>query len=276
MSLTSILIIARKEIRDALRNRWFIAYTIAFAALALALSYLSLAGTGIAGLAGFGRTTAGLVNLVLLFVPIIALSISATTLAGERERGTLAFLLAQPVTRLEVLMGKYIGLSVSLSAAIALGFGLAGLLIAYRGGGQGVDDYLLLVLMSIVLGLGMISVGMLISSIARRAALAIGLAIAVWFCLTLLSDLGLMGSAVAFRLRIDELFHLSLINPLQVFKMAVLRSVNASLDVLGPAGVYATQAYGRWLPLLFGGALVAWIVTPLLAAAAVFARRTVE
>jgi len=276
MSIYSVAIIAQKEIRDALRNRWFIAYAAAFAAMALALSYLSLAGTGIEGLAGFGRTTAGLVNLVLLFVPVIALSISATTLAGERERGTLSYLLAQPVSRLEVMIGKYVGLAISLIAAIGLGFGLAGVTIAYRGGGESAGDYLLLVVMSMVLGLAMLSAGMLISSVARRASLAIGLAIGLWFCLALLSDLGLMGGAVVFRLRIDELFHLSLLNPLQVFKMAVLRSVNASLDVLGPAGAYATQTYGRWLPMLFGAAMVVWIAMPLAAASLLFARRPVE
>ncbi|MHC4505812.1 MAG: hypothetical protein ACYTFI_21120, partial [Planctomycetota bacterium] len=52
----NIAALARKEIRDALRNRWFIFYSIAFAVLATALSYLSLAGTGTFGYAGYGRT----------------------------------------------------------------------------------------------------------------------------------------------------------------------------------------------------------------------------
>ncbi|HMB71899.1 MAG TPA: ABC transporter permease, partial [bacterium] len=57
-----VLTIARKEIRDALRNRWLLLYTAAFAVLALSLSWMSLAGSGSYGFAGFGRTAAGLVN----------------------------------------------------------------------------------------------------------------------------------------------------------------------------------------------------------------------
>ena len=56
----NLLALARKEVRESLRNRWFILYTIAFAALSLALSALSLVGTGSVGFAGFGRTAASL------------------------------------------------------------------------------------------------------------------------------------------------------------------------------------------------------------------------
>ena len=37
MSPRTTLIIARKELRDSLRNRWFLFYTIAFSVLALDL-----------------------------------------------------------------------------------------------------------------------------------------------------------------------------------------------------------------------------------------------
>ena len=126
MEARVIAIVARKEVRDALRNRWFLLYAAAFAVLALALSRLSLGDTSAAGFAGFGRTAASLVNLVLLVVPLMGLTLGAASLAGERERGTLPMLLAQPVTRREVLLGKYAGLAQAQGAALALGFGLAG------------------------------------------------------------------------------------------------------------------------------------------------------
>ena len=58
MSISIIWTLAQKELRDALHNRWFVLYTLAFIGLALALSYMSLAGAGISGFAGFGRTAA--------------------------------------------------------------------------------------------------------------------------------------------------------------------------------------------------------------------------
>ncbi|HHY54654.1 MAG TPA: ABC transporter permease, partial [Chloroflexi bacterium] len=46
MTVKVIWALAQKELRDALHNRWFLLYTLAFIGLALALSYMSLAGAG--------------------------------------------------------------------------------------------------------------------------------------------------------------------------------------------------------------------------------------
>ncbi len=272
VSPRNILTLARKEIRDALRNRWFVLYGVAFAVLATVLSLLSLAGTGTFGYAGYGRTAASLINLVIFIVPLMGLTAGAGAIAAERESRTLAYLLAQPINRFELLAGKYLGLAVSLAAVLAIGFGASAAMIATK---QHVDvaDFARLVGLSCVLALAMLGVGMLISCLTRRAGAALGAAIVLWLVLVLLGDLGLMGSAIVFKLQVADLFRLSLINPLQVFKMSALGSISASLDVLGPAGLYAQQVHGRALPWIFGGALAAWTVLPIAAALAIFTRR---
>ena len=268
-----VSVIARKEVRDSLRNRWFLLYAVAFAILALAVSWISLAGTGTYGFAGYGRTAAGLVNLVLLVVPLMALTLGAASVAGDAERGTLAYVLSQPVDRGEVLLGKFLGLAVALVGALSLGFGASAGILAAVGAGVGIAGYLALVGMTFVLAVAMLSVGFLISVSVRKASVAMGIALFVWLSLAFLSDLGLMGSTLAFRLPVKALFQLALAHPLQVFKMAVLGSVHASLDVLGPAGLYATQTHGRALPAIFAGALAAWIVVPFATAWILFLRR---
>lgn len=271
-----LLILAGKEVRDALRNRWFILYAICFAVLSLALSYVALTGTGKFGLAGFGRTAASLINLVLLIVPLMALTIGAGALAGERERGTLEALLAQPVHRCEVLIGKYLGSIAALSSALALGFGSTGLLLATRGDSGDGMRYAAIFGLSVLLGWAMVSVGFLISALARRTTLALGVAIFVWLGLVFLGDLGLMGGATALRMNAAELLGCALVNPLQVFKLAAVSGLHRSLDLLGPAGLYASQTFGAALPAILGAALAAWIVLPLMAASVIFAKRGVK
>lgn len=270
-----VITLFKKEINDSLNNRWFVLYAVAFTGLALLLSWLSLTGggTGYSGFAGFGRTAASLVNLVLLVVPLMALTLGAGSLSGERERGTLSYLLAQPVNRIEVLLGKYLGIAASLLGALALGFGLSAMVIAGRGGQTEAGAYGLLVGFAFGLALGMLSLGFLISILARKAAVATGIALFVWLALVFIGDLGLMSTALAFKLPIHTLFNLALINPLQVFKMSALISINATLDVLGPAGVYAMQTYRDHLTWLFLGSLLAWIVLPLFATYTLFSRR---
>lgn len=266
MNLRVIWTLAQKELRDALHNRWFLLYTLAFIGLALALSYLSLAGAGIAGFAGFGRTAASLINLVLLIIPLMALTIGAQSLAHEQEQGTLAYLLAQPVTRMEVFAGKYLGLALSLLTSLGLGFGIAGVVLALANGAGSPVAYVSLVGRTFLLSLTMLSVGFLISAFTKRAGVAIGVGLFLWLAFVFLGDLGLMGTALTLRLPVEQLLWLSLLNPLQVFKMAAILDINATLDLLGPAGIYAMQEYGAQLRGLFLALTIAWIATPALAA----------
>jgi len=272
--IRSIRLLAARELRDSLSNRWFLLYSLAFAALALAMSFLSLVGSGSSGLAGFGRTAAGLVNLVMLIVPLMALTAGAGTIATERERGMLVYMLAQPVSRLEVLAGKFLGVAIALAASLALGFGVSALVMGLKGGAADLTGFLSLVGLTYMLALAMLSVGMLISAAARRSGVAIGISIFAWLTLAFLSDLGLMAGTLAFKLRAEELFGLALLNPLQAFKLSAMYSIHASLDILGPAGLYASQTFGERLPFLLGAALAAWIVLPLGLAAGIFSRRS--
>ncbi len=271
---SNILTVAHRELRDAVRSRWFLLYTLAFAVLGLAVSFVSASGSGGTGLSGFGRTTAGLINIVLLVVPLMALTSGAASIASDRERGMLSYMFAQPVSRFEVLLGKYIGLAGSLLACLCLGLGACAVILAWKGVATKPASIVWLASLSFALSLGMLSLGMLISTLARKTSVAVGTAIFVWLTLVFVTDLALMAGAMALRLRIEELFALSLLNPLQVFKMWSLTAVDATLDVLGPAGLYATEEYGARLHLIFGAFMLAWVVSPLAVAAALLSRRS--
>jgi Cu-processing system permease protein len=275
LDTNNISVLAQKELKDARRNRWFILFAVAFAGLALTMSWLALSGVGTYGLAGFGRTGASMVNLVLLIIPLMGLSLGALSVAGERERGTLLYLLTQPISQSELLIGKFIGLSMAILVALVLGFGLSGLLIAWQGGTSQAGDYLMLVLLSFVLALASLSLGFLISAAVRKSATAVGIALFLWLLLVFFGDLGLMGTAIVLRIDIDQLFTLALLNPLQLFKMAAILAIRSNLEVLGPAGVYAVRTYGSQLMTLLIVILIAWTILPLTIAYMVFRRRGV-
>jgi len=270
----NVATLGRRDLRDALSSRWFLLYTMAFAALGLCVSFVSASSAGGSGLAGFGRTSAGLINLVLLVVPLMALTAGAGGIAGERERGMLAYLLAQPISRWELLAGKYAALATALAMSICVGFGISAVVMALRQPNADASGLLSMVGLTILLALAMLSIGVFIGVCCRRAAVATGVAVFVWLMLVFATDLGLMTGTMAMRLSIETLFGLAVASPLQAFKMWSLQNVDASLDVLGPAGLYAQLEFGHSLQLLFAGVLIAWIVIPLLFAGFVFNRRS--
>ncbi|MBE2194845.1 MAG: ABC transporter permease subunit [Anaerolinea sp.] len=273
IDLANIRTLAEKELRDALRNRWFLVFTIAFAGLALVLSSLTQPGGMNLRTVSYSRTAASLINLVLLFVPLIGLTLGAANLAGDRETGALIYLLSQPVNRVEVLLGKFLGIAGALLATLSLGFGLAGVVLSLRGGIQDSGGYLFTVLLAYLLALAMLGLGFLLSSITQRTAAALGGSLFVWLFLVFIGDLGIMGTVASTQLPIGTVFLIAVLNPLQLFKIASILVIQANLEVLGPAGLYASDHFGGFLlPLLIGG-LVLWIFLPLLGAVILFGRQ---
>jgi Cu-processing system permease protein len=265
--------IAGREARSGLRNRWFLLYAAVFLALSVGFSWVAMAGSELTGQAGFGRTSAGLLNLMLLMVPLIGLTIGAQTIVAERENRSLDYLLAQPVSAGEVYIGKFLGAAAALVLMLVFGFGWSGLVMAMRGTSGTAGDFILLVVLTTLLGLGMLSVGYLISSFSPQTAAALGIAVTLWLGLVILGDLGLMGSALAMDLSPNTLLLSALANPLDAYKLLSVQLLHTSLEVLGPAGTYATDRFGSHLTPLLLGIQALWVVLPLPLGYYLFTRR---
>ncbi len=263
LDFNNVITISLKELQDARRNRWYLIYVLVFTGLSLALAWMGMTGLGDYGLAGFGRTAASTINIVLLVVPLMGLTLGAISLAGERERNTLQYLLAQPVTQFEVLLGKYLGLAIALFSALVLGFGISGIFISLQGGSAEINLYLLMVLLAFMLALVSLSLGFLISSMVRKGSTAISIALFIWLLLLIFGDLGLMGTSIMLRLGVGQLLTLTLLNPMQIFKIAAILNIRGSLEVLGPAGIYALRTYGTQLMPGLIAILLAWTLLPL-------------
>ncbi len=272
MELTLLWTIALRELRESLRNKWLAFYALGFAALAFALSQASLASAGYSGLGGFGRTAASLINALLLFVPLLGLSVGAGALAGDRERGTLTYLLAQPVNRAEIFFGKAAGSGLAVTAALTVGFGLAAIALASGGDGEAAA-FLALAGHTLLLAMVSLGLGFVISALTRKSATALGAALLLWLGLVFFGDLGLAGLTLALRPAPAALLSMLLVNPLQIFKLSAIYSLRATLDTLGAVGQYAVYRFGEALPFLLPGLLVGWIILAFGLAFALFNRR---
>lgn len=272
MELKLVWTIAQREMREALRNKWLLIYAAGFTLLSLALSRASLASAGYAGLGGFGRTAAGLINALILFVPLLGLNVGAGMLAGDRERGTLLYLLAQPVSRFEVFWGKVLGASLAVGAALSLGFGLAALALV-SGGTADARAFLGLLGYTALLALTSLGLGFLISALNRKVGTATGAALLLWLGLVFLGDLAVVGTVLTFRPTPASLLALLLVNPLQVFKLGAIYTLRASLDALGTVGQFAVYRFGDSLSLVLPALLLGWAGITLSSAYWIFKRR---
>ena len=254
----------RKELNDALRNKWLIGYAALLGVLGLAAAVTGIQGSSGLALQAFGRTTATLMNLCLLLAPLVAVLMGASSIAGERERGTLEHLLAQPLTRHGLLLGKHAGLLAALTAATLAGFLPAGLLIAWSAGPAVLPHYLVFPVIASLAGAAMAGVGMFVSVSCRSAVQAQGTAVFVWFAFVLLYDLLLMGSLAMSGIPVNILSVLLLANPVDAARVLGVLALEPDLYLLGPAGAYLASTLSRGgTALVLLATLLAWVVAPL-------------
>ena len=269
----ALALVAERELRDALRSRWFGLAAVCFLALSLSLSWLGLAGAQRSGLAGFDRTTASLLNLALLFVPLLTLTLGGLGIAGELEDGSLAMLLAQPLTRTEVFVGKYVGLLAAVTAATCAGFGTTGIIVGLAAGGAHAWAFVALVGLTLLLAAATLAVGTLVSVALRGRARAVGATFVVWLALVYGSDLGTIGLVLARNLGPGQVFVLALLNPVQQARVLGTLAMAPRLDILGPVGLFGLDHFGAaGLIALLTAALVAMALAPLAAGCVLFRR----
>lgn len=174
----SVIAIAKKDFRDAMRSRVLIALIVLFALFTVGGAYIS---TQIAGLLG----DAGDQPLDILFalqtpasflIPIIGLMVGYKAIAGERETGSLKFLLGLPHSRRDVVLGKVLGRTGVVTVAIVIGFAVGIVAIFGFTGSVSLVEYLAFTLVTILLGLTFVSIAVGISAATgstTRAAVGI-------------------------------------------------------------------------------------------------------
>ncbi len=267
--------IAAKELRDGLRNRWIAALILTLAGLALVLALLGAAPGGGAKASALSVIIVSLTSLSVYLLPLIALMLSYDAIVGEAERGTLLLLLSYPVTRWQIVLGKFAGHLAILAMAILLGYGGVGLVIGLLGGADSVGWSALaaLCVSSILIGGVFIAFGYCISVAVAERRKAAGLALVLWLFLVVLYDLGLLGTLVLDSeqtISPDLFTALLLANPIDSFRLFNMTWVGDVQDAAGLAGLGSEALPHRLLPLAL---LVLWASAALAAATAQFLHR---
>ncbi|MHB8875485.1 MAG: ABC transporter permease [Myxococcaceae bacterium] len=263
-------LVARQELLLAGRSRWTAIFAAVFAVLSLGVAASGYILSGGSGFQDFARTSASLVQLVVLLVPLASLLMGVLALAPER--GTAELLFSQPVPRTTILLGQLLGLFVALSSAELIGFGLAGVVVFANVGEEGGWGYWVLILGALALTAAFLSLAALIGAgaVGRKRTRALAVALVVWFLTVVLIDLASLGvasllpSGAASRVLIMSV----ILNPVGAVRTGALLGIegtaafgSASLALLRFTG----GAFGA--ALILGGSVLGWVVLPALGAA---------
>jgi len=260
----AMLSIAKKEYMDNIRSKWIIIISIIFASLTILVSYAGSLGSTWQDLT---FTIIGMMVLVQYLIPIIGLMLGYAAIVGEIERGSMNSLLSFPVTRLEIIAGKFLGLGAVLSSTIAIGFGIAAIVISINVQDVEYIGYLIFIGASILIGLVFLSASLLISSFFRTRSTAMAMAVFSWFFFTIIWSI-IMSSILVTTVGLEALmeptftvpdwyYGISLINPLSAYSGLVSLNINSEAAGAGLLPSFYTS------PLMIV-ILIIWIIVPLI------------
>lgn len=268
-------VLALKELRDGLRNRWIAAAILLLGGLALALSLLGSAPAGSVRAGMLEISVISLASLSVYLIPLIALMLSFDALVGEFERGTMLLLLTYPVTRWQVIVGKFLGHVLILFIAVLFGYGGAMLIMLALTGGsiEGWQAYVSMMASSLALGAVFIALGYLLSVLVRERSTAAGAAIGLWLVFVVLYDLILFGVLLLDEGQMigQDLFAvLMLLSPTDSYRI-----LNLSLfeTVSQAAGMAAVASRAGISAVVLAGVILLWIAVPLGTTLMIFQRR---
>ncbi len=253
-----MLKIAKYIILDIVRSKVLLAYTLLLLAISLTI-FMSDADV-----------TKGLVSIttvILIIVPLVSIVYATTYYFNAAEFTEM--LVSQPISRRNILLGKFIGISSSILLAFIIGVCLPVCIFAFSATG------ITLMVSGCLLTLSFVSLAFLTSTITRDKAKGIGLALMLWFYFSIIFD----GLVLLFLYTFADyplekaMIALTALNPIDLARILILLQLDISA-LMGYTGALYQQFFGSGAGIVFSLVMqLVWIIVPLFFALRIFKKK---
>lgn len=252
-ALTTAIKVVKFELSDLARSRWLLAYVLGIAIATDALLRFNGADQ---------RAVLGLVNVVLLIVPLVAVTFGSMHLYARRD--FIELLLAQPLRRRHIFIGLYLGLTIPVGMGVVVGVAVPA---AWHGAWTASLAGSLGMLLAVALALTAVFVALAFCIAVRCEDKVRGLAIAmaVWMAFAVLYDgaVLLLVSVFADAALERPVLAAMLANPVDLARVLLLLQLDVSA-LMGYTGAVLKIAFGGVQGLILAtAALSLWIAVPL-------------
>ncbi len=237
--------LAKADIGESLRARWFLVYTIVFGGVMVGLFISGLTESRIMGFTGLSRLLVTYLQITMAILPIFMLITTVRSVVGDREAGIFEYVLALPVGIGAWYWGKLAGRFLVVFLPVVAAMFLAVAYGAFSGVAVPWGEVFYYSGLLASLAWCFLGIGMLISTMSRSTDVAQGAAFLIWLFLLLFLDLILLGALIKEGLPAETAIAISLANPMQSFRTASMLLFDPQLVLMGPAAYLILDNFGR-------------------------------
>lgn len=238
---------------DLIRSRWTYIYTIFYLLLTLSLFWLS---------ADISKVIITLMNVVLVLVPLIATIFGVMYYYNSRD--FVELLLSQPIGRIQVFLGQYLGVALSLSGSLLIGIGIPFLFYGIFNSAE-IWNYTTLMVVGILLSMIFSAISFLVALSFENKIKGFGLAIFIWLFLAIIYDgLLLLLLAMFSDYPLENLaLGATMTNPIDLSRVLILLKLDISA-LMGYTGAVFQKILGSPAGMATSFAmLILWVILPL-------------
>ena len=238
---------------DLVRSRWVYIYFFFFLVSAAGLLYLS---------SDLSKAIVSLMNIVVILCPLVATLFGALYYYNSRE--FMELLLALPLQRRNIFLGKYLGLSLALSLGFLLGTLIPFLIYGLAVSAQ-VWDFAILMLAGVMLTFTFAGLSFLLAMKSENPIKGFGAALFTWLFLAVIYDGLFFLSLVVFQQYPLDTYSLAVtfFNPVDLSRVLVMLKLDLSA-MMGYTGAVFSKFLGSGKGMvLAASAMLVWIAVPL-------------
>lgn len=236
--MNKTLLIAALDIKESIRARWFLVYALVFGGLIALFFIAGVTESQVMGFSGLSRLLLMYIQITIVILPIFILVTTVRSISGDRDNHILEYMLSFPISLSHYYWGKFLGrfatvfLPVFFAMVIALFFGLL------KGTGIPWKIFILYSGLLFALSLAFLGIAFLISSVVKSSEIALGLSFFVWIFLLAFIDIALISLMMQNRVNEGVIILISLLNPMEIFRVAAISLFDPDLTVIGPVAFY--------------------------------------
>lgn len=249
-----MLKIFKYNLFDLSRSKWIYLYTLFYLLAGFALLYLN--NDIMAGITN-------LMNISLLVCPLISIIFGTIYYYNSREFTEL--LLAQPLKRNSILLGQYLGISISLSIGYFVGtsipFILYGIFVS-----EEIFNFVILLISSVALTFIFSGFAFLISLLNENRIRGFGFAIFIWLFMAFVYDGLFLLSLFLFSDYPLETYSIvaTILNPIDLARILIMLKLDVTA-MLGYTGAVFNKFFGSSLGMIISlFSLIVWAIIPML------------
>jgi len=264
--MKNLALIAKLDIKESLRSRWFFVYLAVFGGLMALFFITGITDSVVMGFTGLSRLLLVYIQVTIVILPIFILITTVKSISQDRESAILEYMLSFPVSLKDYYWGKMVGRFFIVFFPVFLAL-VGGVVYGVFKGGE-LPWAMLFIYSAFLFSLcaAFLGIAFFISTIVKSHDVALGASFVIWITLLAFIDIALIGLMLQNRWSDELIISIALLNPMEVFRVGAIALFDPELTVMGPVAYFLLDTFGRALFIayaiiypIFLGALFAFL-----------------